>query len=98
MGSLVTGDSFMIGFESRVLERLSRTQARVGRGSPLCETHDCVKDIYTFANDCILSLFTFYMVSQLYSKMDVCRYLNVGINRISWHTFVPYVDTTLRVH
>ena len=30
-----------------ILERLSVSQAGMGRGSPLCETHDCIKGITT---------------------------------------------------
>lgn len=37
----------MIGCERGVLKSLSRSQERVGRGSPRCETHDCIKDILT---------------------------------------------------
>lgn len=41
----------MIGYGSGILERPSHSQARMGRGSPLCETHGCIKDINTLAQE-----------------------------------------------
>ena len=38
----------MIGYKRGILERLSLSQARMGQGSPLCETHDCIKDITNY--------------------------------------------------
>ena len=35
----------MIGYERGIFERLSPLQARVERGSPFCEKHDCITDI-----------------------------------------------------
>lgn len=39
----------MTGDERGILERLRLSQARMGRGSALGETHGCVKDVTTWA-------------------------------------------------
>lgn len=46
---LVTVDSIMIGYERVILKRLCHSQAKMEQGSPLCETHNSVKDNTTWA-------------------------------------------------
>ena len=50
----------MIGCKSGILDRISRSQAGVGQGSPLYETHDCVKEISTWAQEYFLKLHTVF--------------------------------------
>lgn len=40
----VTGDGIMIRYEKAIIKRLRCSQARIGQGSPLCETrlHKCI--------------------------------------------------------
>lgn len=37
----------MVGYERGVLKMAGRSQARTGRGSPLCAIRDCTRDITT---------------------------------------------------
>ena len=46
----------MIGHERRILEKLCHSQARLGRGSTLCETHDCIKEITNWAQEHFIKL------------------------------------------
>lgn len=41
----------MVGYERAIPKRLSRSRERTGRGPPLCETRDCIKDITTRAQE-----------------------------------------------
>ncbi len=70
----------LLVFDSIIIKRAS-SKARMGRGSPLCKTHVIYNNMTTkaqedyktvvskhssFANDWILFLFMFYMVSHFF--------------------------------
>ena len=52
---VTAGDSNPI--EMGILERLCCLQAGMGWGSPLCETHDCIKDVTTWTQKHFVTLF-----------------------------------------
>lgn len=74
-GSLIIGDSIVIGYENWHL-RLAQSFTSKKVASPLCKIHDCIKGITTctqehfdkmlsvnslFAHDCIIFFFIYYV-------------------------------------
>ena len=63
----------MIECERSILRRLSRSQARMGRGSILCETDDCIKDITTGTQEHFVKLLP--VNTALLQKIALSSYL-----------------------
>lgn len=72
---LVTGESLMNRYE-RILRRLSCSQ----QGSPLCKTHDCVKDFSTCAQEHCIKL-SLVNSARLQMTVSVFIYFSHSISR-----------------